>query len=114
MTCRRFIDQYVEAMQASDKKQERDYVFMKEVLASGASKDYVRDQLLSMILGGRDTGASTMSSLFWILARRPDVVNKMRREIAVLQGRKPSWEELKNLKYVNMVLKEGKLTLWPL
>ena len=60
-----------------------------------------------MILGGRDTSASTMSSLFWILARRPDVVEKLRAEISGLNGRKPTWEEMKELKYLNMVLKEG-------
>lgn len=106
-TCRRFIDQYVKEALAAGKEKERPYVFMNEMLASGASQEYVRDQLLAMILGGRDTSASTMSSLFWILSRRPDVVEKLRTEIAKLGGRKPTWEEMKELKYLNMVLKEG-------
>ncbi|KAI8681645.1 hypothetical protein NCS55_00416800 [Fusarium keratoplasticum] len=110
-TCRRFIDRYVKEALASGREKERPYVFMNEMFASGASQEYVRDQLLAMILGGRDTSASTMSSLFWILARRPDVVEKMRAEIAGLDGRKPTWEEMKELKYLNMVLKEA-LRLW--
>ncbi|KAL6361501.1 hypothetical protein LRP88_04970 [Fusarium phalaenopsidis] len=110
-TCRQFIDRYVKEALASGKEKERPYVFMNEMFASGASQEYVRDQLLAMILGGRDTSASTMSSLLWILARRPDVVEKLRAEISGLNGRKPNWEEMKELKYLNMVLKEV-LRLW--
>ncbi|KAH7020103.1 cytochrome P450 [Ilyonectria destructans] len=110
-TCQRFIDRYVEEALREDRAKERPYVFMTEMLATGASKEYVRDQLLAMILGGRDTSASTLSSLFWTLARRPDVLSKMREEVGRLEGRKPSWEELKELKYLSMVLKEA-LRLW--
>lgn len=81
---------------------------MNEMLESGVSHDYIRDQLLAMILGGRDTGASVMSSLFWTLARRRDVWDRLREEIGGLEGRKPTWEELKELKYLNRVMKESK------
>ncbi|KAL5086822.1 cytochrome P450 [Trichoderma sp. SZMC 28011] len=100
-----FVDHHVSQALAQE-KMERPYIFMNEIIKSGASHREVRDQLLSLILGGRDTSASTMSSLFWVLARRPDVLKKLREEIAELEGRKPTWEELKNLKYLNMVLKE--------
>ncbi|KAH7176635.1 cytochrome P450 [Dactylonectria macrodidyma] len=110
-TCQRFIDQYIKDALAEDRAKERPYVFMNEMLESGVSREYVRDQLLAMILGGRDTSASTLSSLFWALARSPDLVRKMRTEIASLEGRKPSWEDLKELKYLGMVLKEA-LRLW--
>ncbi|EHK18878.1 uncharacterized protein TRIVIDRAFT_210109 [Trichoderma virens Gv29-8] len=101
----RFVDQHVSQALAQE-KMERPYIFMNEIIKSGASHREVRDQLFSLILGGRDTSASTMSSLFWVLSRRPDVFKKLRNEIAELDGRKPTWEELKNLKYLNMVLKE--------
>lgn len=110
-TCQRFIDHYVNEALSGKQAKERPYVFMNEMLASGASQETVRDQLLAMILGGRDTSASTMSSLFWTLARRPDVVKKMRDEVKGLGDRKPTWEELKELKYVNMVLKESRCTV---
>ncbi|KAK4063479.1 uncharacterized protein Triagg1_9356 [Trichoderma aggressivum f. europaeum] len=100
-----FVDRHVSQALAQE-KMERPYIFMNEIIKSGASHREVRDQVFSLILGGRDTSASTMSSLFWVLARRPDVLKKLREEIAELDGRKPTWEELKNLKYLNMVLKE--------
>lgn len=106
-TTQRFVDHHVSRALAQEKEKERPYIFMNEIIKSGASHREVRDQLFSLILGGRDTSASTMASLFYVLARRPDVLRKLREEIALLDGRKPTWEELKNLKYLNMVLKES-------
>ncbi|KAK2055054.1 cytochrome P450 [Colletotrichum caudatum] len=86
---------------------ERGYVFLNEVMGQpGVTPEYVRAQLLSMILAGRDTTASTLSALFWILARDGAVMGRLRREVDELRGRRPSWEEMKDMKYLNMVLKE--------
>lgn len=106
--CGKFIDNYVSQALSQDKMKERPYVFMNEMVDSGADQQHIREQLIAMILGGRDTSASTLSSLFWILARRPDVVEKIRQEVAGLNGERPTWEDLKSMKYLNMVLKEGK------
>lgn len=105
--CNSFIDGYMAEALAKNKTDERSYVFMHELLKSGAPLEHVRGELLAMILGGRDTSASTLSSLFWMLSRRPAVVAKLRDEVARLEGRRPTWEECKDLKYLNMVLKEG-------
>lgn len=106
--CQQFIDRYVSKALADDSRvKERPYVFMNELLGSGASPMHIRDQLLAIIIGGRDTSAGTMSALFWTLARRPDVIRKIRAEIAVLGAEKPTWEDLKGFKYLNMVLKES-------
>lgn len=107
-TCKAFIDMFVRKALMERKEKERPYVFMNEMIKSGADEEYIRDQLLAMILGGRDTSASVMSSLFWTLTRRRDVWEKLRTEIRGLDGRRPTWEELKELKYLNMALKESK------
>lgn len=108
--CKSYIDGYVASALRRGKSQERAYVFMNEMLDSGASHSQITEQLLAMILGGRDTSASTMSSMFWELARRPEVVRRLRAEVAGLGGRRPTWEDLKGLKYLNNVLKEGEFT----
>lgn len=110
-TCKRFIDRYVSQAISDSKIKERPYLFLNELLDSGASQEQIRDQLLSMIVGGRDTTASTLSSVFWILARRPDLYQKARNEISVLEGQKPTWEDLKSFKYINMILKESTFEL---
>jgi cytochrome P450 len=106
-TCADFVDRYTERAIASKQEKERPYIFLAELVAADVPRDVMRHQMLSMILGGRDTSASTLSSLFWVLARRPDITAKMREDIASLQGRRPTWEELKGLKYLNMVSKEA-------
>ncbi|KAJ0305616.1 hypothetical protein COL516b_005313 [Colletotrichum fioriniae] len=112
-----FCDNYIRNIREADpeKKQdpERGYVFLNEMIGKpGMTPDYIRAQLLSMILAGRDTTASTLSALFWILARRGDVVRRLRGEVEALEGRRPTWEEMKDMKYLNMVLKEI-LRLYP-
>ncbi|KAK1983086.1 cytochrome P450 [Colletotrichum cereale] len=114
-TVHRFSDQYIKRKAAAADKAdaERDYVFLYDVMGQpGATPEYVRAQLLSMILAGRDTTASTLSALFWILARDEAVMRRLRGEVDELQGRKPSWEEMRDMKYLNMVLKEI-LRLYP-
>lgn len=107
-TCKRFIDGYVSRAVAEGKPKAGSYVFMHEMISSGASPEYVRDQLLAMILAGRDTTAGTLSALFWTLARRPDVVSRLRAEVLQRFGDdQPTWEGLKDMKYLNHVLKEG-------
>lgn len=92
----------------NEKEKERPYVFMNELIDSGASTEEIRSQLLSMIVGGRDTGASVLTSMLWVLARRPDIVVKIREELASLHGQHPTWDQLRNLKYMNSVLQESK------
>ena len=108
-TCHRYVDNFLSKAIADAKVKERPYVFLNELLDTGASPEQIRHQLLSIIVGGRDTSAGTLSSVFWLLARRPDVYQKARAEISVLEGRKPTWEELKSFKYINMILKESTL-----
>jgi cytochrome P450 len=85
---------------------ERSYVFLDELLKQGASDDYLIDQILSVLIAGRDTTAMAITTCFWYLARRPDVVAKLRDEIASVNAEDPTWEELKNMKYLNNIIKE--------
>ncbi|KAG9258546.1 cytochrome P450 [Emericellopsis atlantica] len=114
-TTRAFADDFINRAMLnrhSHYEVEKDQMFLQDLLENGKSRSYARDQMLSMIIAGRDTTASVGSSLLWKLARRPDVVSKIRAEMMALQGRKPSWEDLKGLRYLNMVIKEA-LRLWP-
>lgn len=87
---------------------QRPYVFLNELLNAGVPKERIRDHLLSIIIGGRDTTAGAITSMFWILARRPDIVAKAREEVSILNGEKPTWEDLKSFKYLNNIMKESK------
>ncbi|KAI1419604.1 cytochrome P450 52E2 [Xylaria sp. FL1777] len=85
----------------------RKYVFLDELLKSGESDEVICDHLLSIFTAGRDTTTSVLSYLFFELSRRPDVVTTIRDEIRELGRENPTWEDLRNMKYLNWVLKEA-------
>jgi cytochrome P450 len=105
---RLFVDNYVQQALGEKKTPERQYVFLNELVSSGASPEYIRAQVLAIIMGGRDTTASSLTALFWNLARRPDVVAKLREELSHLRAERPDWEMMRNMKYLNMVVKESR------
>jgi cytochrome P450 len=90
----------------SMKEPERKYVFLNELLETGASQEYIIDQIMSIIIAGRDTTATAMTAVFWFLARHPDIVAKLRKEIEGMDKQDPTWEDLRNMKYLNQIIKE--------
>lgn len=82
------------------------YVFLTEMLKSTTDPKQLRDELLNILLAGRDTTASLLSNTFHVLARRPEIWKKLRAEIDGLRGAKPDYETLRNLKYLRYLLNE--------
>jgi cytochrome P450 len=88
---------------ASEKSGEGDssrYVFLEELAKTGYSEKKIQDELLNILLAGRDTTASLLSYLFYILARRPDVFSKLRAEVLSLGKDRPTFEQIKGMKYL--------------
>lgn len=108
---RSYVDEFVEkrrlAVQASETSKGNKYVFLDELLKSESSNGVIRNQLLSIFLAGRDTTSSVLTYLFFELSRNPDVVAKIQQEIRELGEPDPSWEQLKNMKYLNWTVKEA-------
>ncbi|WEW58057.1 hypothetical protein PRK78_003524 [Emydomyces testavorans] len=73
----------------------------------------LRDQLVAILLAGRDTTAATLAFCIFELSRHPAVVQKLRTEIeSMCNNRKPTYSELKEMKYLNAVLNET-MRLYP-
>lgn len=89
------------------------YVFLDELAKTGVDKKKIRDELLNVLFAGRDTTAGLLSFTFYILARRPDVFEKLRAEVMTLGSERPNFEEIKNMKYLQYTLKEGPF-IWSL
>ncbi|KAF2190986.1 cytochrome P450 52A12 [Zopfia rhizophila CBS 207.26] len=89
-----------------DVKEDR-YVFIHELAKQANDKKRIRDELMNVLLAGRDTTASLLSNMFFEIAKRPDIWAKLRNEVASLQGRLPTYEELRNLKYLKWCLNES-------
>ncbi|KAG0651618.1 Cytochrome P450 monooxygenase himC [Hyphodiscus hymeniophilus] len=88
------------------------YVFLKELAKATRDPQRLRDELLNILLAGRDTTASLLSSTFHVLVRRPDILEKLRKEVDELHGVKPNYDTLKSMKYLKYILNET-LRLYP-
>ena len=85
------------------------YVCLEQIADQVQDSRQLRDEMLNVLLAGRDTTAGLLSNTFHVLSRHPDVWKKLRAEVNTLEGRLPTYEHLKSLKYLKCVLNEGKL-----
>jgi cytochrome P450 len=87
------------------------YVFLEELAKMGYGKKKIQDELLNILIAGRDTTAGLLAHLWYILARRPEVFEKLRAEVLSLGNRKPSFEQVKEMKYLQYCVNEGQSPL---
>jgi cytochrome P450 len=72
-----------------------------------------RDEILTLFAAGHETTANTMNWTWMLLAQHPEVAAKLHAELdQVLGGRAPTLDDLKQLPYTEMVIKES-LRLYP-
>lgn len=120
-TVHEWIDHFVQKALALDKKKklesgEKDrYVFLEELAAATKDPIEIRDQLLSILLAGRDTTAGLLSFLFVELSRHEDVFQRLRNTILKEFGTDKSqltFASLKACQYLQWCLQET-LRLYP-
>ncbi|KAK3377980.1 cytochrome P450 [Podospora didyma] len=87
--------------------------FLPSILEDTQDLVKVRFEILGLLLAGRDTAADLLGNLFFVLARKPDVWDKLKQEVdEVLRGDKPSYDSLRELTYHRYVIEEA-LRLYP-
>lgn len=73
----------------------------------------IRNDSMSLLIAGHETSGALQSWVFLLLTQHPDKLDLLDTEIeTVLQGRLPSFSDLKNLKYLRAVIEET-LRLYP-
>ena len=87
------------------------YNFLEGLLDSTSDPYRLRCELLNILQAGRDTTAGLLSHVFYMLARRKDVWDKLEAEVLELNGRAPQYEYLRNMTYLRYVMNEGKCNL---
>ncbi|EPE29570.1 Cytochrome P450 [Glarea lozoyensis ATCC 20868] len=99
---------------ATKSKSDEGYTFLHALAAFTRDRKVLRDQLVAVLLAGRDTTASTLSWTFYEISQRPKIVEKLREEIIQHVGleRAPTYNDLKNMKYLQNVMHET-LRLYP-
>jgi cytochrome P450 len=90
------------------------YVCLETIADQVRDPRQLRDEMLNVLLAGRDTTAGLLSNTFHVLSRHPEIWEKLRAEVDTLEGRLPTYEDLKSLKYLKCVLNEGKYQRIPL
>ena len=95
-------------------KSDEGYTFLHAIASFTRDRQVLRDQLVAVLLAGRDTTAVTLSWLFFELSRSPQIVQKLREEIISHIGLEQSqtYENLKNMRYLQHTLNEV-LRLYP-
>ncbi|WP_344344701.1 cytochrome P450 [Kitasatospora putterlickiae] len=72
-----------------------------------ARRDRMRDELITLLLAGHDTTASTLGWTLYLLDRHPEVGDRVRAEVdEVLGDRLPAFEDVHRLTYTSAVLQE--------
>jgi cytochrome P450 len=79
----------------------------------GMSDKQIRDEILTIFLAGHETTAITLSWTWYLLARHPEVEERLHEELErVLGGGMPNHANLAELKWTRMVIEEA-LRLYP-
>ncbi|RDW93758.1 cytochrome P450 [Aspergillus mulundensis] len=113
-----YIDRVIAMSPAElDQKHSKSDTFLHALARFTKDRRILRDQLVAVLLAGRDTTAATLSFCLFELARNPEITAKLREEIASRLGvgasaQKPSYADLKEMKYLNAVLNES-MRLYP-
>jgi cytochrome P450 len=102
-----------DGMVEKDENAQERYTFMREMAAQTPDPIQLRNEVLNLLLAGRDTTAGLLSNLFHVLARHPLVWQKLKAEIDTLEGQVPDYEQLRNMHYLKYVLNESMLPLLP-
>ena len=79
----------------------------KDEDGQSVSREFIRDNILTLFFAGHETTANTLTWAFYFLDRNPAVRTELQREVdTVLAGRTPTLNDLKQLPYTQMVIKE--------
>lgn len=78
------------------------YIFLDALMKETTDPQVLRDESLNIMLAGRSTTASLLLSIFYELARNPDVWQRLRTEVLSCFGNGELPEELASLTFENL------------
>ena len=88
--------------------------FVDQLAKESSGPVILRDQLLNVLLAGRDTTACCLSWTIRLLVRHPDVMDRLRRQVRSVMGQSAyaTRGQIRNMPYLSHVIKES-LRLFP-
>ncbi|KAF3801268.1 Cytochrome P450 52A5 [Colletotrichum gloeosporioides] len=109
---RRYVDHYVKLALSAAKPSREKYSLLDTLAEATRDENELRDQILGILLAGRDTTATLLSWVLLLLAQHPAVFEKLRGEILKEFGEYSEDAEgidfgaLKGAQYLQFVLRE--------
>ncbi|KZS95633.1 cytochrome P450 monooxygenase pc-3 [Sistotremastrum niveocremeum HHB9708] len=87
---------------------------LSHLVKSTEDEKILVDEILNMLIAGRDTTAALLTFVVYCLARHPHVLHKLREEILTQLGanRSPTYADIREMKYLRAVINET-LRLFP-
>lgn len=76
------------------------------------SDKQLRDELITLLTAGHETTTLALAWTCFLISTRPEVMERMAAEAALLSGRAPVYEDLMKLRYSRMVVEES-MRLYP-
>ncbi|CAE6470356.1 unnamed protein product [Rhizoctonia solani] len=88
--------------------------FLEYLVTVSNDPNLIRDTLVSFLLAGRDTSASLLTFMIYVLALYPDVYRQLAEEIngVVHEDRPCTFNDIKNMRYLRATINET-LRLFP-
>ena len=103
----RALDEEAKLAANEGKALERPFSMLHELVKETKDRSFIRDQIISIFFPARDATAIAISDLFFLLARHPAVWKKLRMEV-LKNARTLTFENLKSMRYLQIVLRESK------
>lgn len=113
--CKAIVDAEQEQLEGDEYINEADPSVLRFLLASReeVSSNQLRDDLLSMLVAGHETTGSVLTWTVYLLSKNPGPLAKAQDELErVLGGRRPEFEDIKELKYLTRCISES-MRLYP-
>ncbi|KAF7356115.1 Cytochrome P450 52E1 [Mycena venus] len=87
---------------------------LDELLETTSDPKILKDEILNMLLAGRDTTMHTLTIVIYFFTMYPEVCTRVREEVLAHVGssRAPTYDDIKNMKYLRAVLNET-MRLYP-
>jgi cytochrome P450 len=84
-----------------------------EETGEGMNDQQVRDEVMTLLLGGHETTSSTLTWIWYLLSQHPEVEQRLHEEVdRVLGGQLPTVDRLEDLPYTRQVIQET-MRLYP-
>ena len=120
LRARKFLDDTINAIIAQRRASGNDTGDVISMLLKAQDEDgstmtdqQARDEILTLLAAGHATTANTLTWTFYLLSNHPDIREKLLAELQrVLGGRAPTVDDLAQLPYLDMVIKES-MRLYP-